>query len=183
MINGNLWKNNFCDRVVCFEVFGGLTPLVCFKYASSFLVIAPFSRLQYLSKCFPIVCISALIAAVLKKFPTTYNLCNFWRNKFRQFSTNTFCSWDDIFTEIWNCGSTKTCVITPDPLPCCRPRPLMNGFSTSLEAIIVNHPFCQKWTLEAFLNIKTRQVKPTDTKSELWPLVFLESMSILWRNF
>ena len=41
----------------------------------------------------------------LESLSTTNNLCNFWRSKFQQVSTSTFCSWDNIFTQKCNCSS------------------------------------------------------------------------------
>ena len=47
---------------------------------------------------------------------TTNNLCNFWHSKFQQVSTYAFCSWDDIFTQKWNCSSPNNlCKCTESP--------------------------------------------------------------------
>ena len=35
---------------------------------------------------------------------TTNNFCNFWQSKFQQVSTYPFCSWDEIFSQKWNCS-------------------------------------------------------------------------------
>ena len=48
---------------------------------------------------------------------TTNNLCIFC--KFQQVSTYAFCSWDDIFTQKWNCSSHNNlckCVESPSTL-------------------------------------------------------------------
>ena len=38
-------------------------------------------------------------------FLTTNSTCNFWSSKSQHVSTHTFCSRDDPFMQIWNCGS------------------------------------------------------------------------------
>ena len=47
---------------------------------------------------------------------TTNNLCDFWHSKFQQVSTYAFCSWDDLFTQKWNCSSPNNlCKCTESP--------------------------------------------------------------------
>ena len=48
---------------------------------------------------------SHTLCSCLDILSTTNNLCNFWHSKFQQVSTYAFCSWDDIFTQKWNCSS------------------------------------------------------------------------------
>ena len=45
------------------------------------------------------------LCSSLEILSATNNLCNFWHSKFQQVSTYAFCSWDDIFTQKWNCSS------------------------------------------------------------------------------
>ena len=46
---------------------------------------------------------SHTLYSCLEIVSTTNNLCNFWHSKFQQVSTYALCSWDDIFTQKWNC--------------------------------------------------------------------------------
>ena len=48
---------------------------------------------------------SHALCSCLDILSTTNNLCNFWRDKLQHISTYMFCSWDDIFTQIWICSS------------------------------------------------------------------------------
>ena len=91
---------------------------------------------------------SHTFCSCLDVLSTTNNLCNFWRSKFQQVSTYAFCSWDDIFTQNWNCSS-------PNNLCKCTEAPPTLPTKTSIE---------WNWTLDAFLNIKTRRVIPIDTR-------------------
>ena len=68
---------------------------------------APFTQLvsQSLS--------SRTFCSCLEILSTTNNLCIFWHSKLQQVSTHAFCSWDDIFTQKWNCSSpNKLCKCT-----------------------------------------------------------------------
>ena len=59
---------------------------------------------------------SHTLCSGLETLPTTNNLCNFWHRKFQQGSTYAFFSWDDIFTQKWNCSSpTNLCRFTESP--------------------------------------------------------------------
>ena len=60
---------------------------------------APFTQLlsQSLS--------SHTLCSCLDILSTTNNLCKFWHSKVQQVRTYAFCSWDDIFTQKWNCSS------------------------------------------------------------------------------
>ena len=52
------------------------------------------------------------------EFPfTTNNLCKFWRSKLKQVSTYAFCSWDDIFTQKWNCSFPNNLSKCTESLP------------------------------------------------------------------
>ena len=71
---------------------------------------APFTQLfsQSLS--------SNTLCSCLDILSTTNNLCNFWHSRFQEVSTYAFCSWDDIFTQKWNCSSPKNlCKCTKSP--------------------------------------------------------------------
>ena len=59
---------------------------------------------------------SQTLCSCLESLSTTNNLCNFWHSKFQQVSTYAFFSWDDIFTQKWNCSSPKNlCKCTESP--------------------------------------------------------------------
>ena len=71
---------------------------------------APFTQLfsQSLSSHF--------LCSRLDILSTTNSLCNLWHRKFQQVSTYAFCSWDDIFTQQWNCSSPNNlCKCTESP--------------------------------------------------------------------
>ena len=57
-----------------------------------------------------------IFCSCLEVFSTNNNLYNFWRSKFQQVSTYAFCSWDNIFTQKWNCSSPNNlCKSTKSP--------------------------------------------------------------------
>ena len=66
------------------------------------------------------------LCSCLEIFSTTNNHCNFWHSKFQQVSTYAFCSWDDIFTQKWNCSS-------PNNLCRCTESPSTLSTNTSIE--------------------------------------------------
>ena len=71
---------------------------------------APFTQL------FSQILSSHTLCSCLNILSTTKNLCNFWLSKFQQVSTYAFCSWDDIFTQKWNCSSPHNlCKCTKSP--------------------------------------------------------------------
>ena len=80
---------------------------------------APFTQLlsQSLS--------SHTLCSCLDILSTTNNLCIFWHSKFQQVSTYAFCSWDDIFTQKWNCSS-------PNNLCKCNESPSTLSTNTSI---------------------------------------------------
>ena len=48
---------------------------------------------------------SHTLCSCLEILSTNNNLFNFWRSNFQQVSSYAICSWDNIFTQNWNCGS------------------------------------------------------------------------------
>ena len=86
--------------------------------ATSLPPAAPFPQLfsQSLS--------SHTLCSCLEILSTTNNLCNFWKSKFQQVSTDAFCSWDDIFTQNGIAVLPMTYASAPNPRPRCRPLPL-----------------------------------------------------------
>ena len=80
---------NFCWNVSARTPF----PATCRPPA------APFTQLfsQSLSSHTHCSCLDIL--------STINNLCNFWHSKFQKVSSYAFCSWDDLFTQKWNCSS------------------------------------------------------------------------------
>ena len=73
---------------------------------------APFPFTQLFSQSLS----SHTLCSCLEIFSTTNNLCNFWHSKIQQVSTYAFCSWDDIFTQKWNCSSPNNlCKCTESP--------------------------------------------------------------------
>ena len=81
---------------------------------------APFIQL------FPQSLSSNTLCSCLEILFTTNNLWNFWHSKFQQASTYAFFSWDDIFTQKWNCSS-------PNNLCKCTKSPSTLSTKTSLE--------------------------------------------------
>ena len=81
---------------------------------------APFTQLfsQSLS--------SHTLCSCLDILSTNINFCSFWHSKFQQVSTYAFCSWDDIFTQKWNCSS-------PNNLCKCTESSLTLSTNTSIE--------------------------------------------------
>ena len=65
---------------------------------------------------------SHAICSCLEILATT----NFWHSKLQQVSTYAFCSWDDIFTQKWNCSSPKN-------LCQCNESPSTLSTNTSIE--------------------------------------------------
>ena len=60
--------------------------------------------------------LSHTLCSRLERFSTTNNLSNLWCSKFQQVSTYAFCSWNDIFTQKWNCSSPNNlCKCTESP--------------------------------------------------------------------
>ena len=59
----------------------------------------PFTQLFSQSLSYHTLC------SCLDILSTTNNLWNFWHSKFQQVRTYAFCSWDNIFTQKWNCSS------------------------------------------------------------------------------
>ena len=56
------------------------------------------------------------LSSCLRILSTTNNLYNSCRRKFQQVSTYAFCSWDDTFTQKWNCiSSNNMCKCTDSP--------------------------------------------------------------------
>ena len=58
---------------------------------------------------------SPIFCSYLETLSTSNNLCNFWHSKLQQVSTYAFCSWDDIFTQKWNCSSSNTLCKSTEP--------------------------------------------------------------------
>ena len=76
-----------------------------------------------------------------------------------------------------------TCVSAKNPRPRCRRKLPWNGIPTCLEATILSRVLCQNWTMEDFLNIKTKRVLPTDKVGIFSTLVSLKSLLILLKKF
>ena len=68
---------------------------------------APFTQLFFQSL------LSHTLCSRLGILSTTINLCDFWLSKFQLVSTYAFCSWDDIFTQKWNCSSPNNLCKSP----------------------------------------------------------------------
>ena len=69
-----------------------------------------------LTQLFSQILSSYILCSCLDIPSTTNNLCNFWHSKFQQVSTYAFCSWDDMFTQKWNCSSPNNlCKCTESP--------------------------------------------------------------------
>ena len=125
---------------------------------------------------------SHTICSCLDILSTTNNLCNFWHSKFQQVSTYAFCSWDDLFTQKWNCSSRNNlCKCTESP----------STLSTN-TSIVWNLYF--SWSnhlvtsLRLDMNVggfSEHQNKTSDSnryKGYFSPLVSLKPMWILWKE-
>ena len=69
---------------------------------------------------------SHTLCSCLESFSITNNLCNFWHSNFQRVNTYAFCSWDDIFTQKWNCSF-------PDNLCKCTESPSTLSTNNSVE--------------------------------------------------
>ena len=125
---------------------------------------------------------SHIFCSCLEILSTTNNLYNFWHGKFQQVSTYAFCSWDDIFTQNWDCSS-------PNNLCKCTESPSMLSTNTSIVWNLFlswsNHlvtSFRLEMNVEGFSEHQRRRVIPTDAKGIFSPLVSLKSMWILWKD-
>ena len=103
-------KISLRDRLVCFADFVGMTLLACRTLMAPFLFLLP------LPNCFLSVCLPTLFAAVLKFFlPQTTSASPGTANSNKSAPTH-MCSWDDIFTQKWNCSSLNNlCKCTESP--------------------------------------------------------------------
>ena len=103
-------------RIVCKNVSSRPLDLFCrLCWVDSARTLFPATTTQLFSQSLS----SHTLCSCLKFLSTTNNLCNFWHSKFQQVSTYTFCSWDDIFTQKWNCNSPNNlckCTKTPSTL-------------------------------------------------------------------
>ena len=120
--------------------------------------VAPFTLL--FSQCLS----SYTLCCCLDILSTTNHLCNFWHSKIQQVSTYAFCSWDDKFTQKWNCSS-------PNNLCNCTESSSMLSTNSSIEWNLYvswsNHivtSFRLEMNIGGFSDIETRRVIPTDTK-------------------
>ena len=103
-------KMSLRDPLICFADLFCSNDSACLPYAYGSLPLpatcrppaAPFT--QVFSQSLP----SHTLCSCPENLSTTNNLCNFWHSKFQQVSTYSFCSWDNIFTQKWNCSSLKT---------------------------------------------------------------------------
>ena len=56
------------------------------------------------------------LCSCLQILSTTNKRCNFWHSNIQQVSTYAFCSWDDVFTQKWNCSFLDNfCKCTESP--------------------------------------------------------------------
>ena len=101
-------KTSLRDRLICFADFVGMTLLaVLLRLPPSLPPKAPFRLWLPSPNCLLKSLSSHTLCSCLDILPTTNTLCNFWHSKIQQVSTYAFCSWDDLFTQKWNCSSPK----------------------------------------------------------------------------
>ena len=119
----------------------------------------------------------------LKSLSTTNNLCCIWRNKLQHVSNYAFWSWDDIFTQNWNCSSHSI-------LCKCTKSPFTMSTKTSIEwNLFLSWSNEHETTYRLKLNVRgffQRRNKTSDTDKHIVffsPLVFLKSMWIQWKEF
>ena len=124
-------------RNVCNNVSSRLTDLFCrFCWNDSACSPFPATYLPYAYGSLPPAAPSAqlfsqslsshTLCSCLEILSSINNLCTFWHSKIQQVSTYAFCSWDDIFTQIWNCNS-------PNNLCKCTEAPSTLSTNTSIE--------------------------------------------------
>ena len=117
-------KMSLRDRLICFADFFW-NDSAC----SPFLATTTQLFSQSLS--------SHTLCNCLEFLSATNNLCNFWHGKFQQINSYAFCSWDDFFTQNWNCSS-------PNNLCKCTESPSTLSTNTSIEWNLYlswsNHP-------------------------------------------
>ena len=103
-------KMSLRDRLVCFaDFFWNESACLLSAYGSLPL---PATTNQLFSQSLS----SHILCSCLEILSTTNNLCNFWHSNFQQVSTYAFCSWDDVFTQNWNCSSPNNlCKCTEPP--------------------------------------------------------------------
>ena len=105
-------------RIVCENVSSRPTDLFCkFCWNDSARSPVPATTTQLFPRS---------LWSCLEILSTTNNFCIFWHSKFQQVSTYAFCSWEDIFTQKWNCSS-------PNNLCKCTESPYTLSTNTSLE--------------------------------------------------
>ena len=114
------------DRVICFwricwNVSACLPPVLKLLSVYGSLPL-PATTTQLFSQSMS----SHTLCSCLEIFSTTNSLCNFWHSKLQQVITNAFCSWDNIFTQKWNCSS-------PENLCKCTKSPSTLSTNTSIE--------------------------------------------------
>ena len=126
---------------------------------------------------------SHTLCMCLEILSTTNNLCNFRHSKFQQISTYSFCSWDDIYTQKWNCSS-------PNNMCKCTESPSTLSTNTSIEWNLYfswNNHLVTSFNLEMNVgSFSDHQNKTSDTdryKRYFSPLLSLKSMWILWEEF
>ena len=100
-------------RNVCKNVFLRTIDLFCrFSWNDCARTPFPVTTTQLFSQSLS----SHTLCSCVEVFRTTNNLCIFWHSKFQQVRTYKFCSWDDIFTQKWNCSSPNNfCKCTESP--------------------------------------------------------------------
>ena len=152
-------KMSLRDRLICFADFVGMTVFTLrFLLPPCYLSAAPFTQLfsQSLS--------SHTLCSCLDNLCTNNNLCNFWHRKFQQISTYAFCSWDDVFTQKWNCSS-------PNNLCKC------TNSSSTLSTNFLNWNFYLSWSNQLGTSFRLEmnvgsfsehQNKTTDTNRYRW---------------
>ena len=101
-------------RNVCKNVSPRPTDLFC-RLCWNDSACTPFPAVPF-TQIFSQSLFSHTLCSCLEILSTTNNLWNFWHSKFQQVSTYAFCSWDDIFTQKWNCSSPNNlCKCTESP--------------------------------------------------------------------
>ena len=87
---------------VCKKVSSRPTDLFC-RFCCNDSACSPFpaSTTQLFSQSLS----SHTLCSCLEVLSITNNLCNFWHSKSQKVSIYAICSWDDIFTQKWNCSS------------------------------------------------------------------------------
>ena len=125
---------------------------------------------------------SHFLCSFLETFYTNNNICNFWHSPLQQVSNHAFCSWDDIFTQAWNCSSRNSLCKITEYLPTLSTNTSIEwNLYFSWSSNLVTSPRLE-------MNVggfSKHQNKTSDTDRHMgfFSVVSLKSIGKLWKEF